>query len=92
MDLRTVMLMLAIGSFLFGLLLLVFKYIKNDPQEVPFWIMAKMLQTVGSLVLYSRTNTYDGLTALANIALLLGCAYEAWAVLALSGQLARVLS
>jgi len=89
MDLRTVMLMLAIGSFLFGLLLLVFKYIKNDPQEVPFWIMAKMLQAVGSLVLYSRTNTYDGLTALANIALLLGCAYEAWAVLALSGQLVK---
>jgi len=51
MDLRTVMLMLAVGSFLFGLLLVIFKYHKKSPQEVPYWITAKMLQGGGSLML-----------------------------------------
>lgn len=66
MDLRTVMLMLAVGSFLYGLLLAVFKYKKNTPQEVPFWIEAKVLQSAGFFILYFRTSTYDGLTMLAN--------------------------
>ena len=74
MDLRTVMLMLAVGSFLFGLLLVIFKYHKKSPQEVPFWITAKMLQGAGSLMLYYRTSIFDGLTLLANIVLLSGCA------------------
>lgn len=86
MDLGTVMLMLAIGSLLFGLLLVVFKYKKNNPQEVPFWITAKILQAVGSLMLYYRTNSFDGLTVLANTFLLSGCAYEAWTIRILSGQ------
>ncbi|HHW30741.1 MAG TPA: diguanylate cyclase [Clostridiaceae bacterium] len=89
MDLRTIILMLAIGSFLFGILLIIFKLNKNDPQEVPYWIQAKILQAVGSLLLYYRTNTYDSLTLLANIVLILGCAYEAWAVKILSGQLVK---
>jgi diguanylate cyclase (GGDEF)-like protein/PAS domain S-box-containing protein len=86
MDLRTVMLMMAIGSFLFGLLLVVFKYKKNNPQEVPFWITAKLLQGAGSLMLFYRTSTFDGLTLLAYIVLLSGCSYEAWAVRILAGQ------
>lgn len=86
MDLRTVMLMLAVGSFVFGMLLVVFKYNKNNPQRVPFWIRAKMFQAVGSLILYFRTNTYDGLTILAYTVLLLGCAHEAWVVRFLSGK------
>ncbi|NLZ39446.1 MAG: diguanylate cyclase [Firmicutes bacterium] len=89
MDLRTVMLMLAIGSFLFGLLLLIFRFNENKPQKVPFWAMAKMLQAAGSFMLYHRTTTFDGLTVLANIILLLGCAYEAWAVRILSGKFVR---
>jgi len=78
--------MLAIGSFLFGLLLIIFRFNKNNPQKVPFWITAKILQAAGSLMLYYRPGTFDGLTMLANIALLLGCAYEAWAIRILSGQ------
>ena len=89
MDIRTVMLMLAVGSLLFGLLLVIFKFNKNNPQEVPFWIAAKFLQAAGSLILYHRTSTYDSLTMLANAALLLGCAYEAWAVRVLTGQLVK---
>jgi len=88
-DLRTVMLMLAMGSFLYGLLLAVFKLNKNNPQKVPFWGTAKILQGTGSLILYFRTHTFDGLTSLAFIILLLGCAYEAWAVRYLSGKLVR---
>ncbi|NLX71515.1 MAG: hypothetical protein GX024_11645 [Clostridiales bacterium] len=86
MDLRTVMLMLAVGSFLFGLLLVIFKYHKKSPQEVPYWITAKMLQGGGSLMLYHRTATFDSFTLLANVILLLSCAYEAWAIRILSGQ------
>ena len=74
------MLMLAIGSYLFGLLLIVFRIDKNSPQEVPFWITAKILQGTGTLMLYHRISAYDGLAMLANTVLLLGCAYEAWAV------------
>jgi len=85
-DLRTVMLMLAAGSFLFGLLLAMFRFNKTNPQKVPFWVEAKILQAAGSLMLYFRTTTFDGLTVLANTALLSGCAYEAWAVRVLSGQ------
>jgi len=86
MDLRTVMLMLAVGSFLFGLLLLIFSFNNNRPHEIPFWIAAKILQAVGSLLLYLRTDTFDLLTMLANITLITGCAYEAWAVRILTGQ------
>ncbi len=92
MDLRTVILMMAIGSLLFGLLLIVFKYKKDNPQEVPFWITAKMLQAFGSFLLYLRTDRFDGLTVLANIFLLLGCAYESWTIRILSGQYVKRLT
>ncbi|MGI6551544.1 MAG: sensor domain-containing diguanylate cyclase [Bacillota bacterium] len=89
MDLRTVMLMLAVGSFLFGLLLIVFRMKKNSPQIVPYWITAKHLQAAGFFMLYLRTNTFDGLPILANTALILGCSYEAWAVRFLTGRLVK---
>jgi diguanylate cyclase (GGDEF)-like protein/PAS domain S-box-containing protein len=85
-DLRTVMLMLAVGSYLFGLLILLFRLNKNNPYIVPFWVEAKMLQATGSLMLYFRTGAFDGATLAANTVLLLGCAYEAWAIRILSGQ------
>lgn len=66
MDLRTVMLMLAVGSFLFGLLLIGFKFKKNNPQKVPYWITAKFLQAAGSFMLYYRISSFDALTVLAN--------------------------
>ena len=86
MDLRTVMLMLAVGSFIFGLLLVVFRFKRNNPQKVPFWIVAKFLQAAGSLMIYFRIDTFDGVRFLASIVLILGCAYEAWAVGTLSGK------
>lgn len=86
MDLRTVMLMMATGSFLYAVLLVIFNYNKDNQQKVPYWTAAKFLQGAGSLMLYYRTSAYDGLTVLANAALLLGCAYEAWAVGVLTGK------
>lgn len=86
MELRTVMLMLAIGSFLFAILLIIFKFRKEAPQEVPYWIVAKFLQGVGSLILYFKTTTYDVITMIANLILLLGCAYEVWVIRILSGH------
>jgi hypothetical protein len=80
------MLMLAVGSYLFGLLILLFRLNKNNPYIVPFWVEAKMLQATGSLMLYFRTGAFDGATLAANTVLLLGCAYEAWAIRILSGQ------
>jgi len=41
------------------------------------------------LVLCYRTDNFDGLTLLANTVLLLGCAYETWAVGILSGRLVK---
>lgn len=86
MDLKTVMLMLAVGSFLLGLLLVIFRFNKSNPQKVPFWIAAKILQSAGSIMLYCRTETFDGLTMLANTVLILGCVYEAWTIRNLYGQ------
>ena len=86
MDLRTVMLMLAVGSFVFGLLLLILKFVGSNRQRVPFWIAAKFLQAAGSLLLYYRVGIFDSMTVLAHTALLLGCAYEAWAVRVLTGR------
>ncbi|WP_237266803.1 hypothetical protein [Thermoclostridium stercorarium] len=86
MDLGTVMLMLAVGSFLFGLLLSIFKFNNNRPEEIPYWIAAKILQAVGSLLLYYEADSVALLTILADILILAGCAYEIWAVRILMGH------
>jgi len=88
-DIRTVKLMLAVGSFLLGLLLIIFKFKRKNPQEVPFWIRAKMLQAIGSLMLYCWSGSFDAFSALANAVLIMGCAYEAWAVRFLTGKLVK---
>lgn len=86
MELRTVMLMLALGSFLFGLLLVLLRFKKKDIQDIPYWITAKFLQGIGSLILFFRTNTYDAVTMAGSAVLILGCAYEAWVISVLSGH------
>jgi len=86
MELRTVMFMLAIGSYLLGFLFIIFRLNKNNPQNVPYWGLAKIFQGTGSLLLYFRTENYDFLTYVANLILLIGCAYEAWAVSVLTGH------
>ena len=87
MDTRTIILLLAIGSFLFFLLLLLDQFRKAPAQRIPYWAGAKFLQAVGSLVLFVRGPTSEFATIVsANTLLLLGCAYEAWAVCYLVGH------
>jgi len=80
------MLMLAVGSTLFGLLLVIFKLDRNNPHHIPFWTFAKFLQAAGSFLMYLRPGTFDTLTVLACTALLLGCVYETWTILYLTGE------
>lgn len=87
MERATVMLMLAVGSFIFGLLLVTLKYSNSQPQEVPYWIIAKFSQAAGSFMLYSGVGSLSSLNLLGSIALVVGCAYEAWAVRVLSGKI-----
>ena len=86
-DTRTIILLLAIGSFLFFLLLLLDQFRKAPTQRIPYWAGAKFLQAVGSLILFMRGPTFEFATiASANTLLLLGCAYEAWAICYLVGH------
>ena len=88
MDVPTIILLLSIGSFVFGLLLLPYQYQKGETQRIPFWVAAKFLQGTGSLFLFFRLIVPDFVMILfANSLLLLGCAYEAWAVFYIVGRL-----
>jgi diguanylate cyclase (GGDEF)-like protein len=87
MDTRTVILLLALGSFVFCLLLVVFQYHKDASQRIPYLASAKFLQGLGSLTMYLRGPTPDFATIVTGNALvLIGCAYEYWAVLYLVGR------
>ncbi|MBF0411469.1 MAG: diguanylate cyclase [Desulfamplus sp.] len=86
-DVRTIILMLAIGSFVFGLLLVIFQYHKESSEWIPIWIAAKFLQGLGSLILYFRVPSPEFMTVFtANNLVLLGCAYEGWAVFYITGR------
>jgi len=81
MDFKTVILTLAIGSFVFGFVLLLFQYREERSVRIPFWVAAKFLQGAGSLLLFFRDATPEYMTVVIASALLLsGCAYEGWAV------------
>ncbi|MBF0304003.1 MAG: diguanylate cyclase [Desulfamplus sp.] len=86
-DVRTIILMLAIGSFVFGLLLVIFQYHKESSEWIPIWIAAKFLQGLGSLILYFRVPSPEFMTVFTgNNLVLLGCAYEGWAVFYITGR------
>ena len=88
MNLLSVILLLSIGSFVFGLLLFIFQFEKDKTQRIPFWVAAKFLQGTGSLILFSRGAAFDVETVLiANTLLLIGCAYEAWAIFYILGRI-----
>lgn len=87
MDSKTIILLLAIGSYVFALLLILFQWGKEKSRWVPYWVTAKFLQGTGSLFMYLHSGP-PGITTLlfANGALLLGCAYEAWAIFFILGR------
>lgn len=82
MDINTVILALAIGSFVFGALLMLFQFRKEQSERIPFWVAAKFMQGTGSLLLYYRND----IPMIANSLLLCGCAYEAWAIFYITGR------
>lgn len=87
MDTNTVILTLAIGSFVFGTILILFQIGKDPSRRIPFWVSAKFLQGAGSLLLYISDTPPDSMTILfANSLLLTGCAYEGWAVFYITGR------
>lgn len=87
MDIKTVILTLAIGSFVFGAILALFQYGKEPALRIPFWVTAKFMQGAGSLLLYFREITPDFITVLmANSLLIGGCAYEGWAIFHITGR------
>lgn len=87
MDIKTVILTLAIGSFVFGAILALFQYGKEPALRIPFWVTAKFMQGTGSMLLYFREIPPDFMTVLvANSLLLGGCAYEGWAIFHITGR------
>ncbi|MEI7732591.1 MAG: hypothetical protein WCO56_23670 [Verrucomicrobiota bacterium] len=87
MDSKTIILLLSIGSYVFALLLILYQWGKEKSQWIPYWITAKFLQGTGSLFLYLQSGPPEITTLLfANGALLLGCAYEAWAIFFILGR------
>jgi len=78
---------LTIGSYVFCLLLVIFQYGKDASRAIPYLISAKFLQGTGSLLLEAMGPGPEFSTVLtANGVLLAGCAYEAWAVLHITGR------
>ena len=87
MDANTLILTLTFGSFVFGFLLILFQYGKEPSRRIPFWITAKFLQGTGSLILYyCDIRSPSPLNLAADALLLLGCAYEGWAVFHITGR------
>ncbi len=87
MDTNTIILAVALGSFIFGFLLILFQYDQDDSRRIPFWITAKFLQGTGTLSFYFCETVSSPLVVIASTVLLLsGCAYEAWAVFYITGR------
>lgn len=88
MDVPTIILLLSIGSFLFGFLLITFQLKEKHSSRIPFWVLAKFLQGTGSLFLYfENSSSFLIHVFFSHTLLLVGCAYEAWAILFILGRL-----
>ena len=59
MDIKTLILALAIGNFVFGLELILFELREERSRNNPFRTAAKILQCAGWLLLYSRGSIPD---------------------------------
>jgi PAS domain S-box-containing protein len=87
MNTSTLILTLAFGSFVFGFLLILYQYGEESSRRIPFWVPAKFLQGTGSLILYyCDIKSASAINLLAITFLLVGCAYEGWAVFYITGR------
>jgi PAS domain S-box-containing protein len=81
LDIQTIILALAIGNLVFGVVLILFQMGQEQGQRNPFWTAAKFLQCGGWLLLAGRGVLADSLSfTVGNICLLTGYAYECWAI------------
>lgn len=87
MDIKTIILALAIGNFIFGLTLIFYSIRDTNSQKNYFLIAAKFLQLTGWLMLYFRGSVPDLLSfTVGNIFLLSGFKYECWSMFKINGK------
>ena len=85
MDIKTVILALAIGNFVLAVALILFQFSGDVTHRNKFWTVAKLLQGVGWILLFYRGSIHSGLSiTLGNVCLLSGFAYECWAMYQIS--------
>lgn len=81
MDIKTLILALSLGNMLIGLALLIFQLRECPESRNRYWTAAKMLQSLGWLLLSGRGAVADLISFTAgNTVLLSGVAYEGWAM------------
>ena len=91
MDIRTIILTLAFGNFVFGVVLILLQRHEEHSLRNPFWIAAKFLQCTGWLLLAGRGTIADIFSyTLGNFCLISGFAYECWAIFRISNRPAPV--
>ena len=87
LDIRTIILTLAFGNFVFGVVLILLQRREEPSLRNPFWIAAKCLQCIGWLLLAGRGTLPDLLSyTLGNICLIGGFVYECWAIFRISNR------
>ncbi len=80
-DIRTVILSLAVGNLVFGLMLQLFQVGPESAQRIPFLATGKLLQGAGWLLLSARGMLPDWLSfTVGNSILIIGTAYDTWAM------------
>lgn len=87
LDIRTIILTLAFGNFVFGVVLILLQRREEPSLRNPFWIAAKCLQCGGWLLLAGRGTLPDLLSyTLGNVCLIGGFIYECWAIFRISNR------
>jgi hypothetical protein len=77
MDIKTILLLLALSNLVFTLELLLFQLREQQSQRNPYWIAAKLLQCLGWLVVSGRGVIPDWLyIPVGNGAIDSGCPYS----------------
>jgi len=85
LDIPTILLALAIGNLVFGVVLILFQCRQEPSLRNPFWSVAKFLQCAGWLLLTGRGVIADTLSILlGNVCLFVGFTYECWAIYRIS--------
>ncbi|WP_224981326.1 PAS domain-containing protein [Geomonas agri] len=86
MDIKTLILTLSFGNAIFCLVLYIFQRAEAREQRNSDWTRGKLLQSCGWFLLYWRGTIPELLSfTIGNIILILGFAYETWAILRIAG-------